>query len=57
MGSQRRPIKQHFLALTVAHYKAPIPYAGVITEPTANSDWLKDPFKNVQMDVNVRFGS
>lgn len=25
--------------------KAPIPYAGVITEPTANSDWLKDPFK------------
>lgn len=33
------------------------PYAGVIIQPTANSDWLKDPFKNVQMDMNVGFGS
>lgn len=49
---------QYFHALTVAHLKKnPVPYAGVIIQSTANSDWLKDPFKNVQMDMNVEFGS
>lgn len=37
--------------------KTPMPYAGVIIQSTANSDWLKDPFENVQMDINVEFGS
>ena len=58
MGSQQRHIMQYFHALTVAHLKKnPVPYAGVIIQSTANSDWLKDPFKNVQMDMNVEFGS